>query len=119
MLFVTDSLKNNVRSCLHLHIRSVKRNVLVLLFPHTMLLLLVLLIWVTVQSTAHPSAQVPSTSSQPVSYVTSAQFEEMNDKWAEHFAIFEALLSRGNVFTTPKFSVPVSSHPVLPGLPVR
>ena len=69
--------------------------------------------------TAHPPAQAPapSTSSQPVSYVTSAQFEEMNDKWAEHFARFEALLSRGNVFSTPKSSAPVSSHPVLSDQP--
>ena len=69
-----------------------------------------------VQSTAHPAAQVPSTS-QPVSYVTSAQFEEMNDKWVEHFARFEALLSRGNVFSTPKSSAPGSSHPVLSDQP--
>ena len=70
-------------------------------------------------STAHPPAQAPapSTSSQKVSYVTSAQFEEMNDKWAEHFARFEALLSRGNIFSTPKSSAPVSSHPVLSDQP--
>ena len=55
--------------------------------------------------------------SQPVSYVTSAQFEQMNDKWAEHFARFEALLSRGNVFSTPKSSAPGSSHPVLSDQP--
>ena len=67
------------------------------------------------QPTAQTSAQ--GQSSQPVSYVTSAQFEEMNDKWAEHFARFEALLSRGNVFSTPKSSVPGSSHPVLSDQP--
>ena len=66
----------------------------------------------SVQPIAHPPAQGPSTS-QPVSFVTSAQFEEMNDKWAEHFARFEAILSRGNVFSTPKSSAPGSSHPVL------
>ena len=67
-------------------------------------------------ATAHPPVQAPapSTSSQPVS---SAQFEEINDKWAEHFARFEALLSRGNVFSTPKSSAPVSSHPVLSDQP--
>ena len=70
----------------------------------------------SVQPIAHPPAQGPSTS-QSVSYVTSAQFEEMNDKWAEHFARFEALLSRGNVFSTPKSSVPGSSHPVLSDQP--
>ena len=37
----------------------------------------------------------------------------MNDKWAEQFARFEALLSQGNVFSTPKTSASVSSHPVL------
>ena len=70
----------------------------------------------SVQPIAHPPAQGPSTS-QPVSFITSAQFEEMNDKWAEHFARFEALLSRGNVFYTPKSSAPGSSHPVLSDQP--
>ena len=68
------------------------------------------------QSTAQVSvhAPAPSTSSATtVSFVTSAQFEAMNDKWAEQFARFEALLSRGNVFSTPKTSASVSSHPVL------
>ena len=70
----------------------------------------------SVQPIAHPPAQGPSTS-QPGSFVTSTQFEEMNDKWAEHFARFEALLSRGNVFSTPKSSAPGSSHPVLSDQP--
>ena len=68
------------------------------------------------QSTGQVSvhAPAPSTSSAPpVSFVTSAQFEAMDDKWAEQFARFEALLSRGNVFSTPKTSASVSSHPVL------
>ena len=70
----------------------------------------------TVQVSAH--APAPSTSSAPpVSFVTSAQFEAMNDKWAEHFARYEALLSRGNVFSTPKMSASVSSHPVLSDKP--
>ena len=82
-----------------------------------------------------PSAQVsahapaPSTSSDSsVSFVTSAQLEAMSDRWTEQFARFEALLSRGNVFSMPKSSATVSAHPVLfdnlslihlPGLPVR
>ena len=38
----------------------------------------------------------------------------MNDKWAEQFTRFEALLSRGNVFSTPQTSVnPVSTKVVL------
>ena len=42
----------------------------------------------------------------------------MSDKCAEQFARFEALLSQGNVFSTPKTSVkPVSSHPVVSDTP--
>ena len=61
------------------------------------------------QSSLDSSAQVPvsASSSQP-SFVTSEQFEAMNDRWREQFARFEALLSRGNVFTIPK---PVVSSP--------
>ena len=72
----------------------------------------------TAQPTTHASS--PSTffaSTQPVSFVTSVQFEAMNDKWAEQFARFEALLSRGNVFSTPKSSAPVSAHSVLSDQP--
>ena len=55
------------------------------------------------QVSVHPSGPIASaSSSQPQSFVTAQQFEGMNDKWAEQFARFEALLSRGNVFTTPK-----------------
>ena len=58
------------------------------------------------ESSAQLSVQAPvsasSSSSQPVSFVTAEQFEAMNDKWSEQFARFEALLSRGNVFTIPK-----------------
>ena len=55
----------------------------------------------SLDSSAQPSAQVPvsaSASSHP-SFVTAEQFEAMNDKWSEQFARFEALLSRGNVFS--------------------
>ena len=41
----------------------------------------------------------------------------MNDEWTEQFARFEALLSRGNVFSTPKTAVPPVSHPVLSDKP--
>ena len=69
---------------------------------------------VDMEGQASPQSTAPSTSSATtVSFVTSAQFEAMNDKWAEQFARFEALLSRGNVFSTPKTSASVSSHPVL------
>ena len=59
----------------------------------------------SVDSSAQLSAHTPvasSAASQPISFVTTQQFEAMNDKWTEQFAHFEALLSRGNVFTTPK-----------------
>ena len=67
------------------------------------------------QSTAQPSAQAPAISApqgQPVSYVTSDEFSAMNEKLNKQFARFEALLSRGNVFSTPKTSVSSSAHPV-------
>ena len=60
--------------------------------------------------TAHPPTQAPdpSTSSQPVSYVTSAQFEEMNDKWAEHFARFG---DKSKETVVPDQLVPASNIP--------
>ena len=56
--------------------------------------------------TAQPIASPPSTmassssTSQATGYVTSDQFLAMSDKWAEQFARMEALLSRGNIFST-------------------
>ena len=42
----------------------------------------------------------------------------MSEKIAEQFTRFEALLSRGNVFSAPKISVtPVSSHQILSNKP--
>ena len=68
------------------------------------------------QVSAHASA--PSTSSDSsMSFVTSAQFEAMSDRWAEQFTRFEALLSWGNVFSMPRSSAAVSSHPVLSDKP--
>ena len=65
----------------------------------------------------HPSAQdsmlapdTDSTSTQEVSYVTSEQFSAMSEMMAEQFARFEALLSRGNVFSAKMSITPVSSH---------
>ena len=46
-------------------------------------------------------------------FVTAEQFSLMNDKWAEQFARFEALLSRGNVFSTPKTAVNPGSTKVV------
>ena len=48
---------------------------------------------VNMEGRVSPQATAPSTSSAPpVSFVTSAQFEAMNDKWVEQLACFEALL---------------------------
>ena len=60
----------------------------------------------TFQSPSGPSAQSPAYSSmassaaQPSGFVTAEQFTAMSDKWAEQFARMEALLSRGNIFST-------------------
>ena len=50
------------------------------------------------------TAQIQETGSSAC--VTSAQLKEILDQWSEQFAWFEALLSRGNVFSTPKALVP-------------
>ena len=76
------------------------------------------------ESSAQISVQAPasasSSSSQPVSFVTAEQFEAINDKWSEQFTRFEALFSRGNVFTIPKtvvcslpFHTVVSAQPFI------
>ena len=55
-----------------------------------------------------PPSDLPTASSSPStqpSYVTAEQFAAMSDKWAEQFAHMEALLSRGNVFSTPVSAV--------------
>ena len=69
----------------------------------------------SVQSSAQLSTSIPptmaSSSAQPTSFVTSEQFIAMSDKWAEQFAHMEALLSCGNIFTTPVSTVkPVDSQ---------
>ena len=55
------------------------------------------------QSPPHDPASAPSEASS--SFVTSDQLKQISDQWVEKFAHFEALLSRGNVFSTPKTSV--------------
>ena len=60
------------------------------------------------QPSAHAQSEASVSSS---SFVTSDQLKQIFDQWAEHFARFEALLSRGNVFSMPKTNVkPVPSH---------
>ena len=57
------------------------------------------------QSSVNPPATPPSSSQQPATFVTSDQLAAIADKWSEQFARMEALLSRGNVFSTPVSSV--------------
>ena len=64
---------------------------------------------VSVPSSAHAH---PETSTS--SFVISDQLKEISDQWAEQFARFEALFSRGNVFSTPKAVVnPMPLHTVV------
>ena len=66
-------------------------------------------------ASTEPTFAAPS---QPANFVTAEQFSLMNDKWAEQFARFEALLSRGSVFSTPKAAVnPSSAKAVLSDSP--
>ena len=64
---------------------------------------------------SQPSAHAQSeASSSTASFVTSDQLQQISDQWADQFARFEALLSRGNVFSTPKSTVQhVPSHAVV------
>ena len=57
------------------------------------------------QPPAHPPTMVSSSTAQPSGFVTSEPFMAMSDKWAEQFARMEALLSRGNIFSTPVSAV--------------
>ena len=67
-------------------------------------------------STQAPAASSASTSEE--SYVTSGQLVALSDKMSEQFARFEALLSRGNIFTAPSMPVkPVSAQKVLSDTP--
>ena len=60
-------------------------------------------------------------SVNPPAYVTADQLSAISDKWTEQFARMEALLSRGNIFSTPVSSVKpidtqnlISSSPFIP-----
>ena len=67
------------------------------------------------QPAAHAQSEVSSSSA---SFVASDQLKQISDQWAEQFARFEALLSRGNVFSTPKSNVkPVPTHTVVSDTP--
>ena len=73
------------------------------------------------QPSAQPSTQAPAASSASTlnaSYVTSDQFCALSDKMSEQFARFEALLSRGNIFSAPSMPVnPVPAQKVLSDTP--
>ena len=65
-------------------------------------------------ATSTSSSAKPDTSS----FVTSEQLKNIADQWSEPFARFEALLSRGNLFSTPKTSVkPMPPHIVVSDSP--
>ena len=75
------------------------------------------------QVPAQPPSEIPpiasssSVAPQP-SYVTADQFTALSDKWAEQFARMEALLSRGNVFSTPVSTVkPMDTQSVISTTP--
>ena len=69
----------------------------------------------TSQPSAHAQSEVSGSSA---SFVTSDQLKHISDQWTEQFARFEALLSRGNVFSTPKSTVkPVPTHTVVSDTP--
>ena len=44
----------------------------------------------------------------PSNYVSTKDLQDLVDKWAEHFACFEKLLTRGNIFSPLKVAVPGS-----------
>ena len=80
----------------------------------------------TFQSPSGPSAQfsaqltsrASSSSAQASGFVTSDQFIAMSDKWAEQFACMEALISQGNIFSTPVSTVkPVDSQQLISETP--
>ena len=70
-------------------------------------------------STSQPSAHAQSEASgSSTSFVTSDRLKQISDQWSEQFARFEALLSRGNVFSAPKSTVkPVLTHTVVSDTP--
>ena len=60
----------------------------------------------------------PQPEASTASFVTSAQLKEISDQWSKQFARFEALLSRGNIFSTPKTAVkPMPAHTELSDTP--
>ena len=71
------------------------------------------------QPAAHTQTMAASSSvSQPAGFVTTEQLTAISDKWAEQFACMEALLSLGNIFSTPVSAVkPVDSQHLISDTP--
>ena len=49
---------------------------------------------------------------RPSQYISAKDLKDMDDKWAEHCARFEALLTMGNMFTTLKIPLSPAKGPV-------
>ena len=64
------------------------------------------------QSSAHPSSSSTASSAQQSNFLMSEQLSATSDKWSEQFARMDALLSRGNLFSTPVSTV--KPHPSSP-----
>ena len=72
----------------------------------------------TFQSPVGPSVQTSVQASVLSTFVTSDQFMAMSDKSVKEFALMEALLTRGNIFSTPVSSVkPVVFHRIVSDTP--
>ena len=70
------------------------------------------------QPPVHASPMASSSVSQSAGFVTTDQLTAISDKWAEQFARMEALLSRGNIFSTPVSAVkPVDSQHLISDTP--
>ena len=70
------------------------------------------------QSPRSTSSVMANPSEASISFVTSDQLKQILDQWVEQFARFEALLSRGNMFSMPKTSVkPMPPHTVVSDSP--
>ena len=75
----------------------------------------------TFQSPSGAVAQVPAQPPSDIPSIASSsatQFTALSDKWAEQFALMEALLSRGNIFSTPVSTVkPMDTQSVISTTP--
>ena len=63
---------------------------------------------VRLEAPAH-AQPVASTSTGCQEFISRQDFDKLSSQLDERFAWFEALLSRGNIFTTPKMPVNVAT----------